>query len=117
MAPSPQAPLPLAHIPPFHPHRTPYTPDSDPRTSLHYPEYYNHTVIVRQILDYACRPEVGLISSNPMDHVKVNSKLFKRVQKKEANTQVFSEDEEKALKQTCLNSYFNGPKSKKPQHH
>ena len=74
--------------------------------------YYNHTVIVRQILDYACRPEVGLISSNPMDHVKVNSKLFKRVQKKEANTQVFSEDEEKALKQTCLNSYFNGPKSK-----
>lgn len=55
-------------------------------------QFYNITVIMRQVLNYACDKE--LIQSNPMDRVKVDSRrMFRREEKKDDETQVFTDAE------------------------
>jgi len=58
-------------------------------------QYYNHTMIARQILDYAV--ELKLIPLNPFTQVKVDSKLFRKEAKKSSETQVFSREEQASM--------------------
>lgn len=58
-------------------------------------QYYNHTMVVRQILEYAV--DLKLIPVNPFEQVKVDSKLFRKEAKKPSETQVFSREEQAAM--------------------
>ena len=53
--------------------------------------YFNMSLIIRQALLYAV--EKKLISESPFTNVKVDSKLFHKVQKKDDNTQVYQGNE------------------------
>ncbi len=55
-------------------------------------QYYNCTIIMRQVLDYAV--DLGIIESNPFSLVKIDGRrLFRQVKKKANETQVFSKTE------------------------
>ncbi len=59
-------------------------------------QYYNSTVIIRQLLDYAV--DLGLIASNPYALVRVNSgRMFRQERKKTDETQVYTRTEFNAL--------------------
>ena len=34
-------------------------------------QYYNMSIIMRQCLDYACEPELGIITENPFSRIKI----------------------------------------------
>ncbi len=65
--------------------------------SLTRKQYYNMSMIMRQCLDYACEPEIGLLSVNLFSKVKVNKNLFTKSEKPKSNTQVFLVDEQKEI--------------------
>ena len=58
-------------------------------------QYYNRTLIARQVLDYAV--ELKLIPLNPFSQIKVESKLFRKEAKKSSETQVFSREEQASM--------------------
>ena len=58
-------------------------------------QYYNHTIIARQVLDYAV--ELNLIPFNPFSQFKVDSRVFRKEKKQSSETQVFSRDEQAAM--------------------
>lgn len=63
-------------------------------------QYYNMSVIIRQILDYAVNKEI--IEENPMDSIKINPKLFKPERKKDDRTQVYLIEEQPILEKAVL---------------
>ena len=64
-------------------------------------QYYNHTIIARQVLDYAV--ELNLIPFNPFSQFKVDSRVFRKEKKQSSETQVFSRDEENQA--PCQSAY------------
>ena len=55
-------------------------------------QYYNFSMIIRQVLDYAV--DLDIIPSNPFSSVKVNGRMMFRQEKKPADmTQVYSREE------------------------
>lgn len=67
-------------------------------------QYYNCTVIVRQVLDYAV--DLGIIENNPFSLVKVDGRrLFRQVKKKPNETQVFSRKELDLLHSMALEDF------------
>lgn len=66
-------------------------PKKDRLPNLSTKQYYNMTLIVREILDYAVDQEI--LDVNLYRKVKVNNKLFRKVEKPKDETQVFLKDE------------------------
>lgn len=66
-------------------------------------QYYNATMIMRQVLEYAVDREI--LESNPFSRVKPDSKLFRRVPKKPSETQVFSVAEEAAFEEEAWKDF------------
>lgn len=65
--------------------------------SLNKKQYYNMSIIMRQCLDYACEPEIGVLQDNLFRKVKIKSNLFTKKEKPKSNTQVFIVDEQKKI--------------------
>lgn len=65
--------------------------------SLTKKQYYNMSIIMRQCLDYACEPEVGIISSNQFNRVKINKKLFVQKALPKSEEQVFITNEQQII--------------------
>ena len=65
--------------------------------SLTKKQYYNMSIIIRQCLDYACEPEIGLLENNPFQRVKIKGNLFTKKEKPKSNTQVFVVDEQEKI--------------------
>ena len=65
--------------------------------SLNKKQYYNMSMIMRQCLDYACEPEIGLLSENVFRRVKIKGNLFAKKEKPKSSTQVFIVDEQKEI--------------------
>lgn len=57
--------------------------------SLNRKQYYNMAVIMRQCLDYACEPELGIITENPFSRIKIKKNIFAPEPKPTNNSQVF----------------------------
>lgn len=74
--------------------------------------YYNMSLILRQCLLYAV--DKGDIKENVFAGVKINTKLFRRVKKKESETQVFQTDEVPAIVEDMLRRFKNNPKDTSP---
>jgi len=72
-------------------------------------QYYNATIIIRQAFFYAL--EKGYICDNPFERVRINPKLFKKIPKKNDDTQVYLEEEQKQLVQEALKDYHEKPES------
>lgn len=68
-------------------------------------QYYNTTMIMRQMLEYAI--DRGIIEANPFSRVKPESKLFRKVHKKSSETQVFSKAEEAALEEVAWQDFHD----------
>ena len=69
-------------------------------------EYYNMTIIIRQSLDYAV--ELDIVNENVFRKVHVNGRrMFRRVNKKRGDTQVFSEDEVKRVSAMAMEDYYS----------
>lgn len=77
--------------------------------SLSKKQYYNMSMIIRQCLDYAC--ELKVVTDNPFNRIKINSKLFRKVAKPEDETQVYLEDEQIEVRNLILARYEKNPKS------
>lgn len=75
------------------------------REKLTKKQYYNLTVIIRQMLDYMV--EKGYVDNNPFNRIKVNNKLFTACQKPKSITQVFDTNTEKEIKRLALERYNN----------
>ena len=72
--------------------------------------YYNITVIMRQCLNYAV--DKGYISSNPFNSVKIDSqRMFRKVQKKQDETQVFLKSEQKSILPLAWDDFYNETKN------
>ena len=65
--------------------------------------YYNMAVIIRQSLEYLV--ERGELTSNPFSAFKINPSLFTPVEEKEAEYEVFSEEEEQQIKDYALQDF------------
>lgn len=77
-------------------------------------QYYNLSIIMRQCLDYACEDEIGIISNNVFNGVKVDSKIFKKQQKPKSETQVFLKDEEKLICKAAFDKFNKRPQFTTP---
>lgn len=75
-------------------------------------QYYNMSIILRQELDYAV--EKGYIDKNVFSEVKINSKLFKKVKKKDSITQVYTTDEVPKMIKEMLRRFYNDPTNTAP---
>ena len=75
-------------------------------------QYYNLAVIMRQALDFAV--EKGYIEENWFAKINIDKRLFRPDYKKENRTQVFLEDEEKAIKEYAWECFRNGTHTKQP---
>lgn len=62
--------------------------------SLTKKQYYNMAVIMRQCLDYACEPELGIITENPFSRIKIKKTIFAPKPKPSNNSQVFLTEEQ-----------------------
>ena len=82
------------------------------REKLTKKQYYNLTIIIRQMLDYMV--EKGYINNNPFSRVKVNNKLFTVTQKPKSVTQVFDVNDENEIKQLALERYNKNNRSITP---
>lgn len=71
-------------------------------------QYYNMTVIIRQIFIYAV--DEGYIQENNFNRVKVNTKLFTKKHKPKSEEQVFLEEEETLLCEEALKRFKLRPK-------
>lgn len=72
-------------------------------------QYYNMSVIIRQILEYAL--ELEIIDQNPFARVKVDSKMFRHVPKPESESQIFTIEDEKCICELAMQHYQASPKS------
>lgn len=69
-------------------------------------QYYNCTVIMRQVLDYAVDLEV--IENNPFSLVKIDGRrLFRQTKKKPNETQVFSKEELSSLHAMAMEDFLS----------
>ena len=68
-------------------------------------QYYNMQVIIRQSLDYLV--SIDKLSENPFRGFTINKNLFCPEQKKEHEEEVFSIEEEKAIKDLALDDFYN----------
>lgn len=75
-------------------------------------QYYNMSIIMRQLLEYAY--EMNIIDINPFSRVKIDGKMFRHVIKPKSETQVFTEGDEEVLCSLALKHYHNFPKSITP---
>ena len=75
-------------------------------------KYYNMSMILRQCLDYAC--QLGIIENNPMENVKIASKLFVKQPKPARETQVFQVDEQEKISNEALLKYQHRPDCSTP---
>lgn len=67
-------------------------------------EYYNVSLLMRQILDYAV--ELEIVKENLLRQVKINAKMvFLPVKKKTSESQVFTKDEVEALYDVAWNEF------------
>lgn len=80
--------------------------------SLTKKQYYNMSIIIRQVLDYAL--EKGIIEQNPFSRVKIDGKMFRHVPKAESDTQVFTTEDEKRICILAMEHYNSCPKSITP---
>lgn len=65
--------------------------------------YYNMAVIIRQSLEYLV--ERGELTVNPFSTFKINPSLFTPVEEKEAEYEVFNEEEEQRIKEYALQDF------------
>lgn len=72
-------------------------------------QYYNITVIIRQLLDYCMEPETGLIKQNPFDRVKFKGKMFRKLKKPESETQVFTDKERHQIIKLAMHKFLKRP--------
>ena len=72
-------------------------------------QYYNATVIMRQCLDFACEPELHIISENPFSRVHIKGNLFNRPEKPQNNSQIFLKDEQEAICKCARYKLSNRP--------
>lgn len=75
--------------------------------SLTKKQYYNMSVILRQSLDYAV--ENDYIDKNVFSEVKINSKMFRKVKKKQSETQVYTVDEVQRMICDMVRRFNNKP--------
>lgn len=75
-------------------------------------QYYNLTVIIRQMLQYMVLKKY--IDESPFDKVKVDKKMFTVVPKPKDETQVFSTKLEEEIKACALDKYERQPRSITP---
>lgn len=69
-------------------------------------QYYNCTVIMRQVLDYAV--DLEIIESNPFSLVKIDGRrLFRQTKKKPNETQVFSKEELHSLHAMAMEDFLS----------
>lgn len=69
-------------------------------------KYYNITVIVRQMLEYA--KKVGVIEHNPMADVEINTKkLLRTYRKKPDREEIFTREEVKKIQDFCWQELQN----------
>lgn len=74
-------------------------------------QYYNSTIIMRQVLDYAV--DSGIINVNPFSLVKVDGKrLFRKVKKKPDETQVFSKEDVNKISVMAWDDFYNNTRLK-----
>lgn len=70
-------------------------------------EYYNVSMLMRQILDYAA--DLELITHNPLKQVKIDARMvFKPVKRKTDETQVFSKGEVTDLFEAAWHDFETG---------
>lgn len=74
--------------------------------------YYNITVIIRQVLDYAV--ETGRIKNNPFSFFSVNKRLFRPEMKKPGEKEVYLIDEERLLKEYAWEQFRKKSHKKQP---
>ena len=68
--------------------------------------YYNVSLIIRQMLDYA--EELEIVEENLFRKVKIDSKrMFRKVHKKKDSTQVYAKDEQIRIFQEAWNDFRN----------
>lgn len=72
-------------------------------------QYYNMSIIIRQIMIYAL--ELGLIKENYFAKVSVDKKMFKKNSKPDSEFQVFTYEDETEVINAALNRYNLRPKS------
>ena len=69
-------------------------------------QYYNITIIMRQVLEYACDKEI--LDSNPFNKVKVDSRrMFRREQKGDDSNEVFTDAEIDKITVLAYTEYKN----------
>ena len=74
-------------------------------------QYYNFSVIIRQVLDYAV--DIGIVGVNVFRSVRIAQGILKHVKKKTSDTQVFTDEERKAIEEIAWNSFKNPVGSRK----
>lgn len=72
-------------------------------------QYYNMAIIIRQSLDLACKK--GIVDSNSFNKFKVDYKLFRPVEKKADETQVFLIEEQPLIEQEAYRDFQKSGKS------
>ncbi len=69
-------------------------------------QYFNATIIMRQVLDYAVDKKI--IDSNPFRSFKVDGKrMFRKVSKKSNNTQVYTKTEMEAFYEAAWDDFYS----------
>lgn len=67
-------------------------------------QYYNLSMIARQVLDYAV--QLGLIPANPLSQVKIDGKrVFRKEQKKPSETQVYTREEQAGMERLAWEDF------------
>lgn len=82
------------------------------RHSMTKTNYYNMSLIIRQMMLYA--KESKYISYNPFEEVKVNSKMFHKSKKKDSETQVYTLEEEIAIIEKAWEDFQKKPEVTTP---
>jgi len=82
------------------------------KSNLTKKQYYNMSMILRQVLEYAL--ELGIIEQNHFTRVKVDGKMFQHVRKPESDSQVFTVEDEKHICEIAMEHYKSSPKSITP---
>lgn len=73
-------------------------------------QYMNMITILKNVLLYATEPELGIIDKSPFERVKVNSKLFRKTEIKQSSKQIFTQEEQDKLIDSCYDSYYHNNK-------
>ncbi|NLZ83334.1 MAG: site-specific integrase [Clostridiales bacterium] len=68
-------------------------------------EYYNMSIILRQSLIYAVDKKI--LKESPFKNVKINTKLLRKVKKKDDHTQVYLNDEQKLIEQEAWKDFHS----------